>query len=76
MNSSAQPTSVYLPDEIEQSLQRLVQQTGKPKAELIREAIEAYLENQKHSLPRSIGIGASDRGDLSERVDELLWQEP
>lgn len=75
MNSSAQPTSVYLPDEIERSLQRLVQQTGKPKAELIREAIEVYLESQKHPLPRSIGIGASDRGDLSERVDELLWQE-
>jgi predicted transcriptional regulator len=76
MNSSAQPTAVYLPDEIEHSLQQLVQQTGKPKAELIQEAIEAYLENQKYPSPRSIGIGASDRGDLSERVDDLLWREP
>lgn len=25
--------------------------------------------------PRSMGMGRSDRGDLSERVDELLWQD-
>lgn len=25
-------------------------------------------------LPKSIGIAQSDRTDLSERVDELLWQ--
>jgi transcriptional regulator with XRE-family HTH domain len=31
---------------------------------------------QKHkSLPHSIGMGSSGMGNLSERVDELLWQE-
>jgi hypothetical protein len=52
-----------------------VSQTGKPEAELIGEAIEAYLESQNRPLPKSIGIGASDRGDLSDRVDDLLWQD-
>jgi hypothetical protein len=52
-----------------------VSQTGKSEEDLIREAIEAYLESQNRPLPRSIGIGASDRGDLSDRVDDLLWQD-
>ncbi len=76
MNSSIQPTSVYLPDEIKHSLKLLVQRTGKPEAELIQEAIKVYLERQNRLSPRSIGIGVSNQGDLSERVDELLWQDP
>jgi predicted transcriptional regulator len=68
-------TLVNLPDRIKASLQQLVNQTGKPEEELIGEAIEAYLESQNRPLPRSIGIGASDRGDLSDRVDDLLWQD-
>jgi predicted transcriptional regulator len=75
MPSPAQPTLVHLPDRLKTSLQQLVSQTGKPEAELIGEAIEAYLESQNRPLPRSIGIGASDRGDLSDRVDDLLWQD-
>jgi predicted transcriptional regulator len=75
MPSSAQPTLVHLPDSVKTSLQQLVSQTGKPESELIGEAIEAYLESQNRPLPRSIGIGASDRGDLSDRVDDLLWQD-
>jgi hypothetical protein len=52
-----------------------VSQTRKPEAVLIGEAIEAYLENQNRPLPKSIGIGASDRGDLADRVDDFLWQD-
>jgi predicted transcriptional regulator len=75
MLSPAQPTLVHLPDRVRTSLQKLVSQTGKLEEDLIREAIEAYLEIQNRPLPRSIGIGASDRGDLSDRVDDLLWQD-
>jgi hypothetical protein len=76
MNSSAQPTSVYLPAGIRDSLQQLVLQTGRPEAELIQEAVEAYLlKKQNRPLPKSIGTGASQRGDLSAHVDDLLWQE-
>jgi hypothetical protein len=75
MSSSLQPTSVYLPAGIRDSLQQLVLKTGKPEAELIQEAVEAYLEEQNRPLPKSIGVGASQQGDLSERVDELLWQD-
>ncbi|MBP0015982.1 MAG: UPF0175 family protein [Cyanobacteria bacterium SBLK] len=32
-------------------------------------------QREKNSLPHSVGMGASGMGDLSERVDELLWQE-
>jgi predicted transcriptional regulator len=75
MPSSAQPTLVHLPDRVKTSLQQLVSQTRKPEAVLIGEAIEAYLENQNRPLPKSIGIGASDRGDLADRVDDFLWQD-
>ena len=33
------------------------------------------VQQDKKPLPRSIGMGSSGMGDLSERVDELLWQE-
>lgn len=75
MPSPAQSTLIHLPDRVRISLQQLVSQTGKPEEDLIREAIEAYLESQNRPLPKSIGIGASDRGDLADRVDDLLWQD-
>ncbi|MBW4622089.1 MAG: ribbon-helix-helix domain-containing protein [Cyanosarcina radialis HA8281-LM2] len=73
--ASLQPTTIYLSEELKHSLQQLVRQTGKPENELIQAAVEEYLKHQHSSLPRSVGIGASERGDLSERVDELLWQD-
>ncbi|WP_204102280.1 MULTISPECIES: UPF0175 family protein [Spirulina sp. CCY15215] len=33
------------------------------------------VQRKKSPLPRSVGMGSSGMGDLSERVDELLWQE-
>jgi predicted transcriptional regulator len=70
-----QPTTIYLPDELKRSLQQLVEQTGKPVAELIQAAVEEYLKHQRSSLLRSIGVGASEQGNLFQRVDELLWQD-
>lgn len=32
-------------------------------------------ENYERPLPKSIGIAQSGRTDLSERVNELLWQD-
>jgi predicted transcriptional regulator len=68
-------TTVYLPTEADLVLKKLSLQTGRSQAELIREAIEQYIMREKQSLPRSLGMGASGRNDLSERDEELLWEE-
>ena len=67
-------TIVPLPRNLNDSLNQIAQVTGRSQAELIREAIEQYLQRQGRSLPRSVGMGASNIGDLSERDEELLWQ--
>jgi predicted transcriptional regulator len=68
-------TTVHLPDEANLALEQLALQTGRSQAELIQEAIADYLSRKRQSLPSSIGMGASDRSDLSERDEELLWQD-
>jgi hypothetical protein len=70
------PTTLYLPETTEESLQQLAQQTGRTQVELIQEAIEEYLTKQtKTSLPPSVGLGASGLPNLSERTAELLWSD-
>ncbi|NJL41760.1 MAG: ribbon-helix-helix protein, CopG family [Leptolyngbyaceae cyanobacterium SM1_4_3] len=68
-------TTVHLPDEATLALEQLALQTGRSQAELIQEAIADYLSRKRQSLPSSIGMGASGRSDLSERDEELLWQD-
>lgn len=69
------PILINLPEATETALQDLAAQQGKTTAELIQEAIEQYLSRPNKSLPNCLGIGRSGRSDLSERVDELLWQD-
>jgi hypothetical protein len=70
-----QETTVHLPEETNAALQRLAAQTGRSQTELIQAAIEDFPSQNQPSLPRSIGLGHSRRSDLSERDEELLWQE-
>jgi len=68
-------TTVYLPEEIDNSLNTLAQMTGRTQAELIQEAIQQYLLRTNQPLPQCVGMGASGMRNLSERDEELLWQE-
>ena len=68
-------TIIYLPEETEASLQELANQTGKSVSELIQEVISNYLSQKAQNLPKSVGMGASGRSDLSSKIDELLWIE-
>jgi predicted transcriptional regulator len=67
--------TVYLPDETNAALEQLATQMGRSQTELIQAAIEDYLLRNRRSRPRSVGMGTSGRADLSERDEELLWQE-
>jgi hypothetical protein len=44
-----------------------------PAAKLVREAVAEYVRKRTRRLrPRSIGMGHSGRGDISERAEEFL----
>jgi hypothetical protein len=68
-----QKTTVYLPDELKAALERAAVEGGQSEAALIREGIRLVVERQAPPSPRA-GVFASEREDLSERVDELLAQ--
>ncbi|MDQ3974591.1 MAG: ribbon-helix-helix domain-containing protein [Actinomycetota bacterium] len=55
-------TTLSLPAELRQSLRDLARRTGRSQADLIREALWAFLGGQSRPRPRSIGI-VQDQGD-------------
>ncbi len=66
-------TTLYLPDELKVTLERLATDEGRTEAELIREAIGRELERRQRPRPR-VPLTAGGLGDptAAERVDELL----
>lgn len=66
-------TTVYLDKEQYERLKDIARAERRPPAELVREAVAEYAERkQLRRRPRSVGIGHSRRGDVSERADDLL----
>jgi hypothetical protein len=65
-------TTVYLETETDLLLKREAMRRKKPVAELIREALDGYLNRSRTRLPP--GIGAFDSGlrDTAERAEEIL----
>jgi plasmid stability protein len=49
-------TTLYLPDDLRTKLRAEARRRGRPQAELVRDALEAYLRPQRQPLPRFIGI--------------------
>jgi len=77
MSADMLRTTVYLHENTEADLRLLARRHGRPKAELIREALEAYVAKARAKieveLPPGVGRYASSRDDVSERADVLLW---
>jgi predicted transcriptional regulator len=66
-------TTVYLSDADYRRLKQLARRQGVPAAKLVREAVAEYVRKRTRRLrPRSIGMGHSGRGDISERAEEFL----
>ncbi len=65
-------TTVYLDRDDYARLRARARAEGRPPAELVREAVAAYVVDRPAVLPRSLGRGRSGRGDLAERAEELL----
>ena len=66
------PTTIYLPEETENQLQEMANNSGKSIAELIQELIISQFPQSSKKLPKSVGMGASGRSDLSSKVAQLL----
>jgi predicted transcriptional regulator len=66
-----QKTTLYLDEPTRQRLRLLAAASGQSQAAVVREAVRAYRPAARRR-PRSIGLGASERGDLSERSEDLL----
>ncbi len=66
-----QKTTVYLPEELKRSLERVAVRRGISEAELIRDALRAATLEAAPPKPR-LPLFESGVPDLAERVDEVL----
>lgn len=65
-------TTIYLEPSLELRLKSEGLRRKQPMAELVREAVEAYLGAEPAGGPPGAGAFASRRHDTADRVDELL----
>ncbi len=66
-------TTLYLSDDLHESLRGVARRTGVPQAEIVREALEAYLLVQDRPMPQSIGTG--EDSELAARDSEAWLKE-
>ncbi len=64
-------TTVYLPENLKEELERVARAEGRSEADLIREGVSRVVEIHASPAPR-IPLFSSADPSLSERVDELL----
>lgn len=65
-------TTIYFDPELEALLKAEVLRRGRPMAELVREALRAYLVQSPPAPPPGAGEFASGRADGADRSEELL----
>jgi predicted transcriptional regulator len=66
-------TTIYLDEHTRERLQRLAEASGQTQAAVIREAIAVYSSTRSvRRAPRSVAMGGSATGELSERAEDLL----
>ena len=71
-----QKTTVYLEDRQVETLHRLSRETGRPVAELVREAVDALGERMSVRLRPTFGMFASGRKEATGRnAEEILERE-
>jgi hypothetical protein len=67
-------TTVYLEPELEVLLKLEVLRQKRPMAELVREALHAYVVREPKRVPPGAGAFASGHADTAERAEELLGE--
>jgi hypothetical protein len=65
-------TTIYLAPELEMLLKSEMLRQNRPMAEIVREAVEAYLTREPRQPPPGAGAFASGHTDTAERADVVL----
>lgn len=65
-------TTLYLEPELELLLKTEMRRRGKPMAELIREALRAYLGRGPTKAPPGAGAFRSGRRDTAAKAEQIL----
>ncbi len=64
-------TTIYIPKEQHEALEELSRRSGRPQAQIIREALAVYLADQERPRPKSWGIVSDGRISSSDIEDWL-----
>jgi hypothetical protein len=67
-------TTVYLEPELEVLLKLEVLRQNRPMAELVREALHAYVSREPKRVPPGAGAFASGHSDTAARADDVLGE--
>jgi predicted DNA-binding protein len=66
--SAVEKTTLYLPEDLQRALRTEARRSGRPQAELVRDALRAYLGDR--AKPKLRSIGAGEDSELSGRDSE------
>ena len=72
MVSNMEKTTLYLPNDLQRALRDEARRTGRPQAELVRDALRSYLGSRARPKLTSLGLG--EDGELPAR-DSEAWLE-
>ena len=68
-------TTLFIEEELEEEIKRIARIKGKRTSEVVREALRDYVKRHTSKKTMSfVGIGESEREDLSETHEEKLWE--
>ena len=65
-------TTIYLDPELEVLLKLEMLRQKRPMAEIVREAVQAYVGRERRPPPPGSGAFSSGRADTAERAEALL----
>jgi hypothetical protein len=74
MTEDQHKTTIVMPEGLYERIKRMAAERGESMGFVIREALEDSTSKYQ-PRPRSLGVGASGRSDISERIDELYEPE-
>ena len=72
MVNNMEKTTLYLPNDLQRALRDEARRTGRPQAELVRDALRSYLAGRARPKLKSLGLG--EDGELAAR-DSEAWLE-